>query len=297
LGLRLPDKRRTAGAELRGRLTTLGVFRASGHEHLAGSLVVPVFDEHGAVSELYGRKIRDDLRPGTPAHLYLPGPHRGVFNEPALAASDEIVLCESLIDALTLWCAGFRHVMTSYGTEGFTPDHAEAFARHNVRRVLIAYDSDDAGNKAALSFATSSLAEGVECFRVRFPQGQDVNDVAMSARNPTDVLGHSLRSATWMGKGPGPKTRHHASPLLALEAEQVELEPARSSAAAVALDVSPAHPPAPLPLESPAEPVPPLVVSPSPAVEENAPLVSEREVLLAFGACSSYSTALASPTR
>lgn len=74
LGLRLPDKRRSAGADLRGRLTTLGVFRSSGHEHLTGSLVVPVFDEHGKVSELYGRKIRDDLRPGTPAHLYLPGP-------------------------------------------------------------------------------------------------------------------------------------------------------------------------------------------------------------------------------
>ncbi len=110
LGLRLPDKRRAAGADLRGRLTTLGVFRSSGHEHLTGSLVVPVFDEHSKVSGLYGRKVRDDLRPGTPKHLYLPGPHRGVFNEPALAASDEIVLTESLIDALTLWCAGFRHV-------------------------------------------------------------------------------------------------------------------------------------------------------------------------------------------
>jgi len=73
LGLRLPDKRRTAGADLRGRLTTLGVFRASGHEHLTGSLVVPVFDQHEKVSEFYGRKIRDDLRPGTPLHLYLPG--------------------------------------------------------------------------------------------------------------------------------------------------------------------------------------------------------------------------------
>ena len=67
--------------------TRSGCFRASGHEHFAGSLVVPVLDEHGQVVELYGRKIRDDLRPGTPKHLYLPGPHRGVFNLPALAAA------------------------------------------------------------------------------------------------------------------------------------------------------------------------------------------------------------------
>lgn len=47
LGLRLPDKRRKDGAEIRGRLERLGVFRASGHEHFAGSLVIPVFDDTG----------------------------------------------------------------------------------------------------------------------------------------------------------------------------------------------------------------------------------------------------------
>jgi len=300
LGLRLPDKRRTAGADLRGRLTTLGVFRSSGHEHLTGSLVVPILDEYRQVSELYGRKIRDDLRPGTPAHLYLPGPHRGVFNEPALAASEEIVLTESLIDALTLWCAGFRHVTASYGTEGFTPDHAEAFARHGIRRVLIGYDNDPAGNKAAQSLATSLLADGIECFRVQLPAGQDLNDVAVSARNPTDVLGRALRSATWMGKGPGPKTRHHTPALPEQEAERaesaglLEQEPASPSAAAVALDQPTDQPAEELPAElleeppagpaGPAEPVPPSVVSPAPATtEEDAPLVSEREVLLSFG--------------
>ena len=278
LGLRLPDKRRSAGADLRGRLTTLGVFRSSGHEHLTGSLVVPVFDTHGAVSELYGRKIRDDLRPGTPSHLYLPGPHRGVFNEPALAASDEIVLTESLIDALTLWCAGFRHVTASYGTEGFTTDHADAFARHGVRRVLIGYDNDPAGNKAAQALATALLADGIECFRLQLPPGQDLNDVAVAARNPTDILGKALRTATWMGKGTGPKTRRHASPVPEPEAEQEQVLP---SAAAVALDEPAAEPPAEL---GPAEPVPPSVVSPAPATtEDDLPLVSEREVLLSFG--------------
>jgi hypothetical protein len=74
LGLR--DKRRKDGAQLRGRLEALGIFRASGHEHFAGSLVIPVFGEQGAASEVYGRKVRDDLREGTPRHLYLPGPHR-----------------------------------------------------------------------------------------------------------------------------------------------------------------------------------------------------------------------------
>jgi DNA primase catalytic core len=69
LGYRLPAANRKAGAEVRGRLQALGVLRQSGHEHLRGSLVIPIFDAHGRVRNLYGRKIRDDLRPGTPDHV------------------------------------------------------------------------------------------------------------------------------------------------------------------------------------------------------------------------------------
>ena len=67
---------------------------------------------------MYGRKITAELRKGTPLHLYLPGPHRGVWNWEALRESKEIILCESLIDALTFWCAGFRNVTAAYGVEG-----------------------------------------------------------------------------------------------------------------------------------------------------------------------------------
>ena len=87
LGLRLPMKQWKAGGEIRGRLQKLGVLRESGHEHMNGSLVIPIFDEEGNVVGMYGRKITPaKLRKGTPLHLYLPGPHRGVFNLEALAA-------------------------------------------------------------------------------------------------------------------------------------------------------------------------------------------------------------------
>ena len=79
LGLRLPEKTRRAGEEIRTRLQRLGVLRESGHEHFNGSLVIPVIDPEGRVTEVYGRKITDGLRAGTPLHLYLPGPQRGVF--------------------------------------------------------------------------------------------------------------------------------------------------------------------------------------------------------------------------
>jgi DNA primase len=175
LAYRLPAKTREAGAELRTRMQGLGILRATGHEHLTGSLVVPVIAEDGRVTEMYGRKITRNLRPGTPDHLYLPGPHRGVWNLEAVAASKEVILCESLIDAMTFWCAGLRNVTTSYGVEGFTADHLDAFRKHGTERVRIAYDRDEAGDRAAEKLAATLMAEGIECFRVQFPKGMDAN--------------------------------------------------------------------------------------------------------------------------
>jgi DNA primase len=133
-----------------------------------------------------------------------------VWNIQALAASDEMIVCESLIDALSFWCAGIRHATASYGAGGYTADHAEAFRRHQVRRVLIAYDRDDAGDTAAAELAAELTSGGVECFRIEFPAGADANDVAVAARNPADALGRAIRSAAWMGSGPGPARRRNA---------------------------------------------------------------------------------------
>ena len=65
-----------------------------------------------------------------------------------------MILCESLIDALTFYAHGFTNVTTSYGTGGFTSEILEAFKQHKIKRVLIAYDRDEASNKAAKELST-----------------------------------------------------------------------------------------------------------------------------------------------
>ncbi len=205
LGYRLPEKNRKAGAQVRGQLQQIGILRKSGHEHFTGSLVIPVINPEGVITEVYGRKLLGKkLRKGTPQHLYLPGPHAGVFNEEALQASDEIILCESLIDALTFWVAGYRNVTASYGTSGFTDDHLAAFQRHGIRRVLITYDRDEAGDNAAETLAEKLTKEGIDCFRVQFPKGMDANEYALQVTPAAKSLGAVLRSAQWMGKGEAP---------------------------------------------------------------------------------------------
>jgi DNA primase catalytic core len=208
LGLRLPQKNRKAGADIRARLTKIGLYRESGHEHFNGSLIVPVFDEADNVVEAYGRKLRDDLRAGTPKHLYLPGPHRGVWNPDALKASPEIILTEALIDAMTFWCAGYRNVTSAYGIEGFTDDMLAAFKQHGTERVLIAYDRDDAGERGAQKVAERLMAEGIECFRIQFPKGMDANAYALKITPAQKSLGLVIRKAVWLGKGAAPAAPH-----------------------------------------------------------------------------------------
>jgi DNA primase catalytic core len=201
LGYRLPPKAVKAGAAVRSQLQRLGVMRESGHEHFTGSIVVPIFDEQGAVVEMYGRKITPGLRPGTPLHMYLPGPHRGVFNLQALKVSKDIILCEALIDAMTFWCAGFRNVTTSYGVEGFTPELRAALGAYDVERVLIAYDADEAGNRAAEKLAPELAAMGLSVFRVNFPKGMDANEYALKVKPAERSLGTALRAVHWMAGG------------------------------------------------------------------------------------------------
>ncbi len=204
LGLRLPESNREQGAALRGQLQRIGLMRESGHEHFAGSLVVPIFDESGNVVEVYGRKVNDKLREGTAYHLYLPGPHKGVWNLDAIKGSKEIILCEALIDALTFWCAGYHNVTASYGVEGFTADHLAAFKQAGIERVLIAYDRDEAGEKAAERLAEKLLSEGIDCYRIQFPKGMDANDYALAVMPATKSLGVAIRKAVWLGKGQAP---------------------------------------------------------------------------------------------
>jgi DNA primase catalytic core len=244
LGLRLPEKNRKAGADIRGRLERIGIYRASGHEHFTGSLVVPVIDEAGRISEVYGRKIRTDLRPGTPLHLYLPGPHQGVWNIEGVAGSKgEVILAEALLDAMTFWSAGYRNVTSAYGAGGFTDDHLAAFARYGVERVLIAFDRDDAGDTGAAAVAQRLMDAGIAAFRIVFPKGLDANAYAMKVTPAAKSLGVLIRKAQWLGNGKAPPLTSAADPLVTVLAMD-NAEPAP-------LTVSAAEP-APAPIPEPA---------------------------------------------
>jgi DNA primase len=227
LGYRLPPSRLKAGQEIRGRLQQLGILRASGHEHFRGSVVVPVFGPGGAVVDLYGRRIGERLRQGAAADLYLPGPRRGVWNLESLVGVAEVILCESLFDALTFWNAGLRNVTTSFGVSGFTKAHLEAFQSCGVKRVLVAYDRDEAGDGEAGALVPVLAAAGIGAARIQFPRGLSANTYALKVPPASRSLALLVEDAGWLGDG--------ASARNAVDVEPVRFSPASDPARAAAL--------------------------------------------------------------
>ncbi len=193
LGLRLPDKNRKEGERLRTRLNQLGLWRESGHEHFNGCIVIPFPDDSGQIVSFYGRRVT----PGTVKHLYPPGPHRGLFNRQCLEQS-EIILCEAVLDALTFYRHGFPNVTTLFGTEGFTEELWQALSK--VRRVHIAYDADDAGERAAKRDAEKFQAHGIEVLRIRFPWGMDANEYGNATKHADAALRlqQAVQAAEWL---------------------------------------------------------------------------------------------------
>lgn len=277
LGYRLPAKNRKEGASIRGQLQRLGLYRSSSHEHFTGSIVVPVLAATGQVTEIYGRKINDNLRKGTPTHLYLPGSHKGIWNVESLLASKEIILCESLIDAMTFWCAGFRNVTASYGIEGFTSDHLAAFKTHGIERILIAYDRDEAGNNAAEKLSKQLNKEGIDSYRILFPKNMDANSYALQVQPSSKSLGVVIRSAQWLGKGESKPITTTSVEVDAMDTLVAELETTVSE-----IVVNDTNAPPPLVAEEPETILPAAVVPAAPKENVDAE-ITEREVIIPLG--------------
>jgi DNA primase len=186
---RIPPLTCTAGRQLKNWLRDLGVYRKNGHEHLKSCVVFPITDLKGRTVQLYGRRTMKKPLNGNPAHLYLSGPLRGVWNAAGIIGQKTWVLCEAVIDALTLWCHGVRNVTTCFGKNTFTDDLWKLLDQSRPDKVLIGFDADDAGDKAAEKLAPKLAEHGAAVHRIELPKGRDINEYvcALAGKNPKSV--------------------------------------------------------------------------------------------------------------
>ena len=214
LGYRIPKANRKAGAAIRGQLLRLGLLRESGHEHLRGSIAVPVFNEAGRVVNVYGRKVRDDLRAGTPDEVWLNEAENGVLNAPGLVENGKVILAGSVLDTLAWWSHGHRNVTTTFGRSTLPVAVREQLVVRKIRSVAVAFRRDNDGDKALDAIATELRALGVEVTRVLFPAGSD----AVAVVKVGGSLDAALKAANWVSAGT-PVERPPAAPGTTTEAE------------------------------------------------------------------------------
>lgn len=192
---------------LREQLLTLGVITVEGRELLGGCVVVPIPDPlSGEWTSLYGRGLR------TPRHCYLPGPLRGVLNFQAARSSSEVILTESILDALSFHQAGIATAIPIYGTSGFTPDHFDLLKREQVKRVILALDGDAAGRKATDALKEKLSAAGIAVAVMAYPPNlKDPNEVLVSRNGDAGEVFRALLDGTT--PRPEPPVAAAASPL------------------------------------------------------------------------------------
>ena len=177
--------------EVRDELVSLGVITPEGRELLGGCVVVPIPDPLGGQwTNLYGRGMK------TSRHCYLPGPLRGVLNFQAARLSPEVILAESILDALSFHQVGISIAIPIYGTNGFTLDHLDLLKREGVKRVTLALDSDEAGRKATDALRGKLEAAGITVRAVSFPEGiKDANELLVSRNGDAGQVFRQLLDA------------------------------------------------------------------------------------------------------
>ena len=147
------EKAMTAKGYSREELHSAGLVRiknGSCYDTFRNRLMFPVIDVRGNVIGFSGRILGD----GEPK--YMNSPETLVFNKSrnlfALnlakkSKSGYIILAEGNIDVVSMHQAGFDSAVASLGTS-LTPEQARLISRY-ANEVIIAYDNDGAGKKAA----------------------------------------------------------------------------------------------------------------------------------------------------
>ncbi|ULH27676.1 CHC2 zinc finger domain-containing protein [Leptospira weilii] len=199
----LPSRGTQVGRRMRDLYRDFGYFGISsnGNEHFKSRVVFPILTGARELCGMYGRKIEESKAIKTPNHLYLPGRHLGIWNEEDAFKKGELVLCESVLDALTFWENGIRNVTCSYGVEGYTEELHERILEKGISKIYIAYDGDAAGDKGAMSLYERFKKEKVALYRVRFPLNVDANEYALQSEQSQDALLQLLERSVKLTEG------------------------------------------------------------------------------------------------
>ena len=159
-------------------LTDQFLRKARAYDRFRDRLMFPICNETGEVVAFSGRVLTPDAK----AAKYVNSPETPLFTKgkvlfglhmakPALLEAGFAIVCEGQIDLITAYEAGIKNVTAPQGT-AFTDQQARILKRH-VEEVVLCFDSDPAGQKAAERSLAALLEANVTVRVATMPPGED----------------------------------------------------------------------------------------------------------------------------
>jgi DNA primase len=165
--------------------------QSGGHYDLLRSRVTfPIQDARGRIVAFGGRALEAGQEP-----KYLNSPESPVFRKreafyglphalAGISRSERIVVVEGYFDRIALHRAGIEEALATCGT-ALSEDHARAL-RRRARQVVLLFDGDAAGRRAALRALESLLPSGLRVRAGALPPGDDPD--TLLAREGAEAL-------------------------------------------------------------------------------------------------------------
>ncbi len=148
------------------------------YDRFRGRLIFPICDEQGRVVGFSGRVLSPEQKGGK----YINSPETPIFSKsriiygldkakrPILDAKSTVV-CEGQLDTIACHLAGIENSVAPQGT-ALTADHARILKRY-AEEVILCFDSDTAGQQAALRSLDDLLASGLAIRVAVIPKPHD----------------------------------------------------------------------------------------------------------------------------
>ena len=148
------------------------------YDRFRGRLIFPICDEQGRVIGFSGRVLAAEQKGGK----YINSPETPIFSKsrviygldkakrPILDAKS-VIVCEGQLDTIACHLAGIENAVAPQGT-ALTADHARILKRY-AEEVVLCFDSDTAGQQAALRSLDDLLASGLAIRVAVIPQPHD----------------------------------------------------------------------------------------------------------------------------
>ena len=113
-------------------------------------VMFPIIDLSGNIIA-FGGRVMDDSQPkyknSSDTPVFKKSKNLFALNFARTACADQLILCEGYMDVIAMHAAGFTNAVATLGT-ALTEDQARMMTRY-TKKVIISYDMDEAGRKAA----------------------------------------------------------------------------------------------------------------------------------------------------